>query len=75
MSVGRSVGRYLRPVRRLGLRCPGENRVRRESGVPDVTHRPLVPWPMATAIGQGMSWFAGLVCAIRWVQMGTMVNG
>ena len=27
--------------------------MRRESGVHDVTHRPLVPWPMASAIGQG----------------------
>ena len=39
--------------------------MRRESGVPDVTHRPLVPWPMALAIGQRTSWFAGLVYAIR----------
>ena len=62
--VCRSVGRCIRPVRRLSSRCPGENRVRRESGVPDVTHRPLVPWPMASAIGQGTSWFVGLVYAV-----------
>ena len=67
-GTGVSVGWYVCPGRRLGSRCPGENRVRRESGVPDVTHRPLVPWPMASAIGQGTSWFAGLVYAIR---MGT----
>ena len=60
-----SVGRYVCPGRRLVSRCPGENRVRRESGVPDVTHRSLVPWPMASAIGQGTSWFAGLVYANR----------
>ena len=60
-----SVGRYVCPGRRLGSRGPGENRARRESGVPDVTHRPLAPWPMALAIGQRTSWFAGLVYAIR----------
>ena len=60
----------------------GENRVKRESGVPDVTHRPLVPWPMASAIGQETSWFAGLVCAVRlgsiWcglVRLGTVGFG
>ena len=42
-GTGVSVGRYVCPVRKLGLLCPGENRVRRESGVPDLTHRPLVP--------------------------------
>ena len=57
------VGRYIRRVRRLGLRCPGENRVRRESGVADFTHHPLAPWSMALAIGQGTSWFAGFVYA------------
>ena len=67
-GTGVSVGRYVCPGRRLGSRCPGENRVRRESGVPDVTHRPLVQWPMTSAIGQGTSWFAGRVYAIR---MGT----
>ena len=60
-----SVGQYVCPVRRLGSRCPGENRVRRESGVPDITHRPLVSWQMAFAIGQKTSWFGGLIYAIR----------
>ena len=71
--VCRSVGRYIRSVRWSGLRCPGENRARRESGAPDVMHRPLVEWSMASAIGQGMSWFAGFVYA-EWysrVRLGT----
>ena len=59
------IGRYIRPVRRLGLHCPGENRVRRESGVPDFSHHPLAPWSMALAIGQGTSWLAGFVYAVR----------
>ena len=60
-----SVGRYIRPVRWSGLRCPGENRARRESGATDVTHRPLVSWSMALTIGQGTSWVAGFVY-INW---------
>ena len=70
--VCRSVCRCIRPVKRLGSRCPGKNRVRREPGGPDFTHRPLVPWPMASAIRQRTSWFAALVGA---VQLGTDVYG
>ena len=58
-------GRYVCPANRLGSRCPGENRMRRESGVPDVSQSPLVPWPMASVIRQGTTWFAGLVGAVR----------
>ena len=71
-----SVGRYVCPGRRLGSLGPGENRARRESGLPDVTHRPLAPWPMALAIGQRTSWFAGLVYAIQiGTDDGTVGNG
>ena len=71
--VCRSVGKYIRPVRWSGLRCPGENRMRRESGVPNVTYRPLVSWSMASAIGQGTSWFTGFVYAgwYSWTRLGT----
>ena len=62
-SVGNFSGRYICPVRCLGLRCPGEIRVRRDLGVPDVTHRPLVSWSMTVAIGQGTSLFASFVYA------------
>ena len=30
-----------------------------------VTHGPLVPWPMAVAIGQGTSWFRRF-CVCGW---------
>ena len=40
-------------VAALCLRSLGENRVRHESGLPDVTHSPLDPWSMASAIGGG----------------------
>ena len=73
--VCRSVGRYIRPVRWSGLRCPGENRVRREPGVPDITHRPLFPWPMASAIGQGTSWFAGFVYTDWYVWIWLCADG
>ena len=68
--VCRSLGWYIRPVRRLGLRRPGENRVRRESGVPDFTHHPLAPWSMTSAIGQGTSWLAGFLYAAGMIGNG-----
>ena len=77
------VGRYIRSVRLYDLPCSGETRVRRESGVHNVTHRPLVSWSMSLVIGQG--WY-GLIrlgmngyCGIRfgsvgydWVRLGTL---
>ena len=82
--VGRSVGRSICLVRWSGLHCPDEIRARRESDAPDVTHRPLVSWAMALAIGQGTSWFAGFaytdwyVCICfryGWVRWDTVMFG
>ena len=55
-----SVDRYIRPVRWLGLRCPGERRVRQESSVPNVTHHPLAPCSMASVIGEAKIWITEL---------------
>ena len=48
-GTGVSVGPYIRPVRWSGIRCPGEYRVRRESGASDVTDRPLFSLSIASA--------------------------
>ena len=57
VSVGRSVNLSGEAV---GLRCPEEDQGGAWSDAPDITHRLLAPWPMAIALGQGMSWFAGV---------------
>ena len=67
-SIGRSS--VYSSGEKVRFTLPSENRVRRESGVPDFTHHSLVPWSMASVISQGTSWLAGFVYAAGMIGNG-----